>query len=119
MCHYLLPRRRRPGPPLNGAYAEEALELFMAEVTRRRTVPREYLAGLFGGGHMFALRGLFDVAQMNVEAGRELLRSRGFSLHAEHVGGEGHREVGMELWSGKVSVRQHPLLPLNACAVRR
>lgn len=116
MCHYLLPRRgsARTGE-LDGRYGDEAVELFLRELKARGTRPVDYEVKLFGGGNMFlgTAGGLSrgGVAAINVQAGRELLARSGFSILAEHVGGEGHRQVVFELWNGYVWVRQHSPRP--------
>lgn len=120
MCHYMLPsRRERAGNPLDGRYADEAMELLAAEIRRRGSRPEEFHAKLFGGGRMFALRqcdpsGSIDVYKKNVAAGKDLIRHYGFVLKAEHVGGEGHRQVIFDIWNGYVWMRQSPL-EANQC----
>ena len=44
--------------------------------------------------------GCVDVPCKNVLRGRELVRQHGLRLKAEHLGGEGHRNVLFEIWSG-------------------
>lgn len=113
MCHYLLPRRVgcRLGP-LDGRYAEEALDLFLQEVRTRKTHPSEYQVKLFGGGNMFPCLVTGEgaaIAAKNIEVGRRLLLRYGFELHAEDAGGAGHRQVVFELWSGHVWMKRTPL----------
>ncbi len=58
MCHYLLPRRGNTDlaqTASEGNYAEGAMQLFMRELRRTRTAPDEYVAKLFGGGHIVGL----------------------------------------------------------------
>lgn len=50
-----------------------------------------------------------NVADRNVIAGQELLQRHGFLPAAEHLGGEGHRNIIFEISSGDVWVRQDPL----------
>lgn len=115
MCHFMLPHRpggRRDAPP-DGRYAEEAIHLFQGELRRSRTRPSDYRVKLFGGGRMFdhvhARKHALDVSQRNVDAGRELLGRHGFALHAQDLGGLGHRNVVFDLWSGDVWMRRVPL----------
>ena len=57
MCHFVLPRRLHPGgESLDGRYADEAVQLFMADLTRQRTLPEDYRVHVFGGANMFHLR---------------------------------------------------------------
>jgi chemotaxis protein CheD len=106
MCHYLLPRRPVGARGASGFYGEEAMSLFLRHVERCGCRPVEFRPLLIGGGRMFR-EGPFSVAQANIDAGRLLLRENGFPSPAEHVGGAGHRQVIMELWSGRVVVTHH------------
>lgn len=111
MCHYMLPHRpqRSHGEPLDGRYADEAMHLFMRELRRSRTLPSDYQVKLFGGGQMFLHAGPkrhADISQRNMEAGRELVVRHGFQLRAHDMGGEGHRNVILDLWSGDVWLKR-------------
>lgn len=111
MCHYMLPSRMgEPGrETLDGRYADEAMRLFLRELKASRTRPTEFQVKLFGGGNMFGgttRRHELDISTRNVEAGRQLLRQHGFRLSAEDLGGLGHRNVMLELWSGDVWVKR-------------
>ena len=115
MSHSMLPSRGRPGNHnLDGRYADEAIELLLHEIGKRHTRPAEYQVKLVGGGHMFR-RSLaeraFNVAGSNIEAARALLEAGGFNVHAEHVGGSGHRSVIFDLRDGSVSVK-HEKIPV-------
>jgi chemotaxis protein CheD len=115
MCHYMLPARRRGKKidVLNGKYADEALLLLLKEILRAGTNPYEYEVKLFGGGNMFAPRARaqahLNVADRNVQAGRDLLLQHDFKALVEHLGGRGHRQIIFEVGSGDVWVRQHAL----------
>ena len=126
MCHFMLPGRgtacpvdptstQRPSRPeatvamreLDGRYADEALGILMYRVQAAGTSPEEYEAKIFGGGNQFtdALSAGIDVATRNVEAGLQLLAVHGFAPSAMHLGGSGHRQVILDLWSGDVWLR--------------
>ena len=109
MSHSMLPSRGKPGnPDLDGHYADEAIELLLREIGKRNTRPDEYLVKLFGGGNMFQQphsERAFNVAASNVEAARVLLAAGGFNIHAEHVGGSGHRSIIFDLGDGSVLVK--------------
>jgi len=110
MCHYLLPGRRRWGRSevLDGRYADNALLLFLRELARTCTRPSDYEVKMFGGGNQFGARSgpaSMNVPDRNIEAGRELLAHHGFTLKAEHLGGNGHRNVVFDIWTGNVWVR--------------
>jgi len=119
MCHYMLPHRPRAAAddPLDGRYGDEAMMLFMHELRRSRTAPADYHAKLFGGGKMFTHgrgAGHADISQRNMEAGRDLLVRHGFPLRAHDMGGEVHRNVILDLWSGDVWLKRVPLGPRSA-----
>ena len=110
MCHYLLPTRGLNQKLSQGHYADEAVQLFLDEICRARTKPRDYEVKLFGGGNMFAaLRGrspALNVPHSNIEHGARLLRQHGFHIKATDVGGSGHRKIYLELWNGDVWVQR-------------
>lgn len=111
MCHYML-----PGTGLDGRYAEKAIGLLREQIARSGTRPQQYEAKLFGGGRMFApMPGKGSdvpaVPDRNIAVARELMARYGFGIKAEHMGGEGHRNVIFEVANGNVWVRQTPLAP--------
>jgi chemotaxis protein CheD len=114
MCHYMLPHRpvRGDDEPLDGRYAEEAMHLFMRELRRSRTSPADYQVKLFGGGRMFEhvdrTRRHIDISERNMQAGRDLVARHGFRLQAHDMGGQGHRNVILDLWSGDVWIKRVP-----------
>jgi chemotaxis protein CheD len=118
MSHYMLPNRpphRKKESPLDGRYADEVMEMFMRELGRSRSRPAEYQVKIFGGGRMFepsakkgTSRNLVDISERNVHAGRELVNRYGFGFTAEDLGGSGHRNVMLDLWSGDVWVKKAP-----------
>jgi chemotaxis protein CheD len=124
MCHYMLPSRRRTtNEPLDGKYADEALELMFTEIKRNSTRPNEYQIKLFGGGNMFPASNKLrehHVGLKNVEAGRELLARHGLKIHAEHLGGNGHRNLIFDVWNGHVWMKhQAPThAPCDSCELK-
>lgn len=117
MCHFMLPNRARPreGAP-DGRYGDEAVEALVGEIRQARSDPAEFQAKLFGGGRMFRYagagggRGPFaPVHDRNVTAARALVQRYGFTVKAEHMGGEGHRQVIFDLWSGHAWMKHTPL----------
>ena len=125
MCHFMLPHRPgcSDGPP-DGRYASEAMQLLLDDMRRHRTPPSEYEAKLFGGGRMFAdaacgrngscLRG---VNEANVDIARELVARHRLRLRAEHLGGNGHREVLFDVAVGAVWIRHTPRVTRVDCSV--
>ena len=116
MCHYMLPRRPRstgPGEAPDGRYAEDAMKMFLRELVGSRTRAADYEVKLFGGGRMFKAGTPFErragIAETNVEYGRAAIAQCGFRLAAEDLGGYGHRNVMLDLWSGDVWVRRTEL----------
>ena len=113
MCHFMLPARPRDrgaNEPLDGRYGDEAMDLLLSEVRRAGTASADYQAKLFGGGCMFAAseraRGGSDISRRNMEAGRALLEREGLRLLTHDLGGQGHRNVIFDLWSGDVWLRR-------------
>lgn len=108
MCHYLLPGARlnkRTNGRLDGRYADDALLLFMEEIEKTGTHPSEYEAKMFGGGDQFPgaeKHEALSVPDRNIDAGRHLLARHGFHLKNSHLGGTGHRNVILDVWSGHV-----------------
>ena len=114
MCHYMLPQRpqRRQSDALDGRYASEVMLMIAHELKQSGSRPGEYQVKLFGGGQMFhrneKLRHV-DISERNVEVGRELVQRHGFRLLAEDLGGQGHRNVIFDLWSGDVWLKKSAL----------
>lgn len=112
MCHYMLPGAQgEKRAVLDARYADEAMELMLREIRGAETSPAQYQVKLFGGGHMFSAHqavGKDHVGAKNVQMARLLMKRHGFSIHAEHLGGVGHRNVMLDLWSGHVWMRHHP-----------
>jgi len=120
MSHYVLPNRRhrKKHEPLDGRYADEVMEMFMRELRRSHTRPGEYEVKIFGGGRMFQHEGKdgkagghLNIPERNVQIGRELVTRYGFRFTAEDLGGNGHRNVMLDLWSGDVWVKKALKVP--------
>jgi chemotaxis protein CheD len=107
----------------SGLYADEVMVKFMDALRLTQTMPRDYVVKIAGGGNMFPQQlaggncracacneGRYDscatVGCKNIHAARTLLQAHGFHIAAENVGGEGSRQVILELWSGNVWVRR-------------
>ena len=105
----MLPKdnRRQPHTDLDGRYAEDAVQLFLQEIKKSRTHPRDYEVKMFGGGNQFPSQknNEITVSDKNIELGRHLLSQYGFEVRREHMGGVGHRNVMFDLWSGDVWVK--------------
>ncbi len=114
MAHVMLPERTRPGPSLDGRYADEALAILLNEMRQGGARPQEYIAKLFGGASvlagMYGRPNVVDVGARNVERSLALLRSHGLSLRASDVGGQIYRRLYFELSSGDVWLKRLPLL---------
>lgn len=112
MCHYMLPRRpsHKTTSDLDGRYAEDVMQMFMQELKKSKTKPSEYTAKLFGGGNMFTQinksTSHTSISKQNIDFGRTVMAQYGFSVHAEDMGGAGHRNIIFDLWSGDVWVRR-------------
>ena len=113
MCHYMLPRRPRrkacDSGLLDGRYAEDAMKMFLREIEAVGARAADFHAKLFGGARMVTSDGIarrLTIAEANVEYGREAIAQCGFTLCAEDLGGRGHRNVILDIWSGDVWVRR-------------
>lgn len=111
MSHYMLPQRpnRAKDQPLDGRYADEVMLMFLRELQRTGTRPGEYQVKVFGGGRMFSFahkaKRHLDISDRNIASGRQLIAQHGFRIAAEDLGGDGHRNVILDLWSGDAWVR--------------
>jgi chemotaxis protein CheD len=131
MCHFMLPERGSVRPTdtaLDGRYGDEAVAALVQELRQQRTQPREYICKIFGGGNMFRQQparlpmssrspdhnahGIFretdtcaDVPCKNVRAARSLVSAAGFRVTASHLGGQGHRNLYFEIWTGAVYLK--------------
>lgn len=126
MCHYMLPSPRfRPDPhQLNGKYAEDAMAMFMREVTLSGTRPSDYQAKIFGGGNMLIRENenieqckpsynkciasfeCKNVACKNIMIAKYLLHENGFNVVNQDLGGTHYRRLVFELSSGDVWLRR-------------
>lgn len=127
MCHFMLPKRERgkKGAP-DGRYADEAMEMFLRDITAAGTRPAEYEVKLFGGGNMFpntkknatewfctpsaADNSCSNISCKNEQAGRMLAKQYGFNIQASNLGGAGHRQIFFEIWTGHVWVKHNPIV---------
>lgn len=113
MCHFMLPGRPRKQQPLDGRYADEALELLLRHAQANGTQAQDYQVKLFGGGEMFPElhRRLptQDVARQNIRAALALTERHHLHLTAQDMGSTGHRTILFDLWNGNVWVRHQPM----------
>jgi len=96
--------------------------MFLKEIRAAKTHPVEYRVKVFGGGNMFhnlkkknadkpdankaAKHFDMDVAGRNAAFARSLITSNGFKIEAEDLGGNGHRQLIFDIWSGHAWVRK-------------
>lgn len=105
LCHFMLPTRAAKAAMTaqDGRYADGALALFDAAIRHAGCRPDEFVAKVFGGGNMFpgreAKAGL-EVGQRNIEQAEALLKERRIPIVARHLGGDGHRKLVFDIWSG-------------------
>jgi chemotaxis protein CheD len=110
MCHYMLPNRgeNRDKDELDGRYGEDAMQLMLNEIQQAGARHWEFEVKLFGGADMFP--GIYERSKntpgdRNILSARELVEQHGFHCVAEHLGGNGHRSVIFDVWSGHVWVK--------------
>lgn len=111
MCHYLLPSRRmrESGEPLDGRYADEAMDLIMQEISKAKTSPKDYQVKNFGGANMFSdviKEGNINVGEKNIAKADELMKKYGFQVKSKDMGGTEHRSILFDLWSGDVWLKK-------------
>jgi chemotaxis protein CheD len=96
---------------LDGRYADEAIEMLIREIDNVGVPHQEYKVKLFGGGNMFpnSSNPVGHVGIKNIEIARRLVTKHGFNCVAEHLGGNGHRNVLFDIWNGNVWVK-HALI---------
>ncbi|MDM8545943.1 chemotaxis protein CheD [Candidatus Venteria ishoeyi] len=108
MCHYMLRNPKEVDPVhLNGRYAEDAVLFFLQQLKHYKTPVQQYQVKIFGGGNMFPNtlgRTKNNIGQQNMRVGRALLRTHGFQVESEHLGGLGHRRIIFDLKTGQVLV---------------
>lgn len=113
MCHIMLPSRSGQAQGnIDGKYADEAVELLLAEIKSAGTSAKEYQVKVFGGSDMFTHQKpteALTIGQKNTQTVKALLNKNQFNIHAEHLGGSGHRYIIFDVWSGYVWVRHHAL----------
>lgn len=114
MCHYMLPSRGviPEGAGYDGRYGDEAMLLLMKNIWRVGAEPAEFEAKLFGGANMFPLlcqKNEANVGERNLEMAQVLIERHEISLKAQHVGGDGHRKLMFDVWSGDVWLKHQPM----------
>jgi chemotaxis protein CheD len=125
MCHYMLPMRGHlHGANLDGRYGDEAMALLIKEVHGAGSRLQDFEAKLFGGGRMFQhgyRQGdshVGHVHERNIEAARTMVARHGLRLKAEHLGGNGHRQVIFDIWSGHAWIKHTPLPAHASCPLK-
>ncbi len=114
MCHYMLPSRGAPpaGGGYDGRYGDEAMLLLMQNIRNLGADPAEFQAKVFGGANMFPLkcqRNEMNVGERNIEMALTLLQHYRISIKAKHIGGDGHRKLMLDIWSGDAWLKHRPL----------
>jgi len=116
MTHSLLPLRETPHlGEISGRYIDESIDLILLEIFKSNTRIKDYEVKIFGGGDMLGKLNKDDsmkIGARNVKKAKELMLNLGFNVTKEHVGGEGHRNIFFDLWSGDVWL-QHKELSRN------
>ena len=113
MCHFMVsqsPKSVTEKP--DGCYADRAMALLQAKIRGAGLLPEDFEAKLFGAGNMFTEKKFtpgslpFKVQDHNISAGRELTEKYGHRVVAEHLGGDGHRQLIFDITTGLVWLRQ-------------
>jgi chemotaxis protein CheD len=114
MCHFMLPSRGviPEGASYDGRYGDEAMKLLMNHIWRLDVNPAEFQAKVFGGANMFPMqcqRNELNVGERNLEMALVLLERYEIGIKARHVGGDGHRKLMFDVWSGDVWLKHQPM----------
>lgn len=122
MCHYMLPERplhasAHAMPCLDGRYGDEALQLLMQAADRAGCPPQECEVKLFGGGRMLGNQTQQEPAPLqvhlrNIDQAHRLAQHHRLRVVAHHLGGEGHRQIRLQVACGTVWMRFSPRHPL-------
>ncbi|CAN5761198.1 chemoreceptor glutamine deamidase CheD [soil metagenome] len=97
------------GHTLDARYGDEALQLMLGELARKKVDASQCQAKIFGGGDMFPNQntsGGLAIGRRNGEAARSLLQRHGIEVISESLFGEGHRQIAFDIASGHVWSRQ-------------
>jgi chemotaxis protein CheD len=108
MSHCLLAEGRPGRAHRDPRYCDDAFALMTADLARQGVNVRECEAKLFGGGRMFAPTARPGAAPIGISNGhyaRRLLRLAGVRVRAEHLFGQGRRQVVFDIRDGAVWVR--------------
>lgn len=116
MTHIMIPARQTATGyaelTLNAKYAEDALEMLVAEMGKQDPQLQHFQLKLFGGGDMFSRvnpahssASQASIGSKNIAMTKRWLQDRQLKLHAEHSGGSGHRSVVFDIWNGYVWVK--------------
>jgi chemotaxis protein CheD len=114
MCHFMLPPRGviPEGASYDGRYGDEAMLLMMKRIWNLGVEPTEFQAKVFGGANMFQLqcqKSEMNVGDRNIEMALTLLDRYQIPIKAKHLGGDGHRKLMLDIWSGDVWLKHQPL----------
>lgn len=115
MTHFMLPERTSGAAGKDGRYAEESLEILVAQMHRHGTRPAEYIAKCFGGasvltGIVDTKRAGIDVGLRNVEAAKALIQRQNLSLVSSDLGGQVYRRIIFDLSTGDVWLQRLPIV---------
>jgi chemotaxis protein CheD len=111
MSHCLLAEGRPGCPERDARYCNDAFALMRAGLTEQGVNVRECDAKLFGGGQMFARatgRGAAPIGISNGHYARQMLHTAGVRICAEHLFGQGRRQIVFDIRDGAVWVRHVP-----------
>lgn len=107
MTHIVLPAGEQDSN--NPKYATGAIQQLMQTMSRRGYQPKEFKAGIYGGGRMFGngdAPGVIDIGNSNVRKTAALLKDAGFKVHEEDVLGGVYRHVLLDRSTGSVRVKR-------------
>ncbi len=109
LVHAMLPSIAEGKTKSNPAkYVDSAVNIMIEELKKKGCQPRELVAKLFGGAHMFSsipLDSPFNIGSKNIDKAKEVLASHGIKIVEEDTGGNYGRTIFFDLDTGKVKVK--------------
>ena len=108
MNHFLLPGTHREGPIEEPTrFGVHAMDRLIGEMLKLGAEPRRFVAKVFGGASVLAVRGLSgSIPEANVEFVRGFLTREKFNVVATSLGGNAPRQVRFFTDTGRALVRR-------------
>ena len=112
MAHVVLPTRLIERDEHHmGYYADEIIPFLLNHYEKNLGCSRyDVNVSLYGGAHALLQEDIFKVGQKNVSMIEDILRRRGYRIKEAIVGGNNSRTVSVEVATGKIVLREQPMI---------